>query len=478
MRVICLLCDSLNRHFLSPYGFPVAETPHLDWLAERSYVFEKHFSGSLPTMPTRRELWTGNHEFLRRPWGALEPWDRELPEIIRSAGNPTALITDSYHLFERGSGNYHFHFDGWEFFRGFENDPWVTEPTEIPRHKGRLGDRYARNMRRMTREDDLPPVKTLSCVDRWLRANYSHESFFLMIDEFAPHEPFNAPEYLVRRYDPDYNGVPFFWPTYGRNVHDEDEVRQLRNAYAAHVTLLDKYIGRMFETMTELNMWDDTAFILMTDHGHFLGEHGYTGKPPCPQYDPLVHIPLMIFLPGRAGGRVSALSANVDLFPTILDLFGLESESPVHGRSLIPLMNGSGESVRDWALYGYYGRWVNVTDGVHTYFRCPRGSNSPLFLYSLRWEFGLSYQPALDERLEMGKFMENVDMPVGRFPAEGVRELEKLLEPEDRLFNIDEDPGQTNDLAGTTTVQEFEMRLKEAMESIDSPEEQFQRLGM
>ena len=148
MRVICLLCDSLNRHFLSAFGTAVAETPHLDWLARRAYVFEKHFSGSLPTMPTRRELWTGNYEFLWRPWGALEPWDKELPAIIRSAGSLTALITDSYHLFERGSGNYHFHFDGWEFFRGFENDPWVTELTDMPAHKwplravsiqGRLG---------------------------------------------------------------------------------------------------------------------------------------------------------------------------------------------------------------------------------------------------------------------------------------------------------------------------------------------------
>ena len=67
MRVICLLCDSLNRHFLSMYGYDLAETPNLDWFAKKAFTFDRHFSGSVPTMPTRRELWTGNYEFLWRP---------------------------------------------------------------------------------------------------------------------------------------------------------------------------------------------------------------------------------------------------------------------------------------------------------------------------------------------------------------------------------------------------------------------------
>ena len=217
MKVICLLCDSLNRHFLSAYGpsvygYDPALTPNIDWFSKRAAVFDRHFSGSLPTMPTRRELWTGNYDFLWRPWGALEPWDRELPRYLSDKDILTMLITDSYHLFERGSGNYHFNFKGWEFFRGFEWDPWVTEPTQMPEHRGRLDERYARNMRRMVNEQDLPPAKTLSCVENWLQKNHTHENFFLMVDEFAPHEPFNAPDYLVKKYDPDYQGPLFFGP--------------------------------------------------------------------------------------------------------------------------------------------------------------------------------------------------------------------------------------------------------------------------
>ena len=481
MRVICLLCDSLNRHFLKTYGSGLAETPNIDWLASKAHVFDRHFSGSLPTMPTRRELWTGNYEFLWRPWGALEPWDRDLPSILRDSGILTMLITDSYHLFERGSGNYHVDFEGWEFFRGFENDPWVTEPTEAPEFKGQLKDRYVRNMLRMENEEDLPPVKTLRCVERWLRRNNTRENFFLMIDEFAPHEPFNTPDYLVKKYDPDYKGPLLFWPKYGKDMHDERELQHLRATYAAHVTLVDKYIGHVFETMSDLDMWKDTAFILMTDHGHFLGDHGFTGKPQCPQYDTLAHIPLMIYVPGLDGNatRVDALTANIDLFPTILELFGRKPEVPVHGRTLLPVMKGEANQVRDWNLYGYFGRFVNITDGHRTYFRAPRQDNGELNVYSLRWEFPKRYCPTgLNDTLELGRFMRDVPIAVGKLRIDAREVLEGTFEVCNHLYDLDEDPGQEKNLAGTDQENSYVDLLKEALETVDCPQEQYRRLEL
>lgn len=483
MNVICLMCDSLNRHFLDAYGSKIADTPSIDWLAKQSYVFEKHFSGSLPTMPTRRELWTGNYEFLWRPWGALEPWDDELPLKVKNAGVLPALITDSYHLFEQGSGNYHFNFEGWEFFRGFENDPWVTDPTPMPEHRGNMKNRYARNMRRMTEEQQLPPAMTLRAVERWLQRNYTHEKFFLMIDEFGPHEPFNAPEYLVRKYDPDWTGPLLFWPDYGKDLFDEAEISHLRAQYAAHVELIDKYLGRVFETMTELGMWENTAFILMTDHGHYLGEHGFTGKPPCPQYDVLAHIPLMVRLPETPGGRISSVTANVDLYPTILDLLDVPLEHEIHGRSLVPVMSGTRDSVRDWTIYGYYGKFVNITDGTYTYFRAPKAEDGELCLYSLRWEFGQGYTPHILEQLskgliELGPFMPNVPYPVGRIPISDDRFTKIGWENYDHLYEIDADPEQAANIIGSEAAKPYPDLLRSALESVGSPPEQARRLGL
>jgi len=482
MKVICLLCDSLNRHFLGAYGTQEAETPNIDRLASMGHVFTRHFSGSVPTMPTRRELWTGNYEFLWRPWGSLEPWDRDLPRVLREHDVLTMLITDSYHLFEAGSGNYHFAFEGWEFFRGFENDPWVTEPTEIPPHKGHMTARYARNMRRMQRERDLPPVKTLTCVEEWLQANHMHERFFLMVDEFAPHEPFNAPEYMVKKYDHEYTSPLFFWPKYGRGVHTEEEIRHLRAAYAAHVTLIDKYLGRIFDTMDRLDMWKDTAFILMTDHGHYLGEHGYTGKPACPPYNTLVHIPCIMYVPDTPGNgtRIHALSANVDVYATILDLFDIRPESEIHGRSLLPLLRGETERVREWTLYGYFGRQVNVTDGRAVYMRVPRGEDPPLYIYSLRWEFGkfTGKIPPIDDSLELGRFMKNAGMPVMRLRIPGDLFMRNMHEACDHLYLLDEDPGQEHNLAGSPEEETYVDLLKRAMREVAAPEEQFERLDL
>jgi arylsulfatase A-like enzyme len=481
MNVICILCDSLNRHFLNVYGTQVAETPNIDWFAQRAYAFDKHFSGSLPTMPTRREVWTGNYEFLWRPWGALEPWDDDLPTILNRNDVLTMLITDSYHLFERGSGNYHAAFEGWELFRGFENDPWVTDPVPTPQHRGRLVDRYARSMSRMQTEKDLPAAKTLRCVEDWLAANRTRERFFLMVDEFSPHEPFNAPDYMVRKYLPDYDGVPNFWPKYGRNVHTEREVEELRAHYAAHVTHLDKYLGRVFETMTDLDLWKNTAVILMTDHGHFLGDHGYTGKPPCPQYDVLAHIPFLMYVPGHesGGAHVSGLSANVDVFATVLDLFDIPPSQTVQARSLLPLVAGSKQSVRDWTLYGYFGRHVDLTDGTHTYMRAPQAADRELYVYSLRWEFRLpeQHESGFFDRLELGKYMPNVDYPVGRIPVDP-RAHEDRFENENLLFNIDEDPGQERNLAGGPDESRYTELLTRALREVGAPGEQFRRLGL
>lgn len=484
MNVICLLCDSLNRHFLNAYGNKIADTPNIDWLAKQSYVFEKHFSGSLPTMPTRRELWTGNYEFLWRPWGALEPWDDELPLKVKNHGVLPMLITDSYHLFEQGSGNYHFNFEGWEFFRGFENDPWVTDPTPMPEYRGNLKDRYVRNMRRMQTEAELPPAMTLRAVESWLQKNYTHERFMLMIDEFGPHEPFNAPEYLVRKYDPDWNGPLLFWPSYGKDLFDEAEIAHLRAQYAAHVELIDKYLGRVFETMTELDLWKNTAFVLMTDHGHFLGEHGFTGKPPCPQYDVLAHIPMMIRLPnGAEGRRVKALTANIDLYPTLLDLLEVPLEHEVHGKSLLPLLQGKRQSVRDWTLYGYYGRFVNVTDGSHTYFRAPAQEDAELYVYSLGWQFSRGLTPKIVDQmargnLELGEFMPTVGFPVGRVPVSHRDFMKNTYESYNHLYDIDADPEQNKNLAGGEAEGAYEDLLRKALAAVDSPPEQATRLGL
>ena len=139
--------------------------------------------------------------------------------------------------------------------------------------------------------------------------------------------------------------------------------------------------------------------IFTTDHGFMLGEHGFMAKNYMPAYNEVFHIPLLIAHPDIPGGnRISALTQNIDLFPTIAEYFGVGAEhfkNPIHGKSLLPLLRGETDKLRDAVLYGYYGLSVNMTDGKYTYLRAAAEvDNTPLYLYTampatLRQYFGL-----------------------------------------------------------------------------------------
>jgi len=488
MNVICILLDSLNRHFLPAYGSRLANTPNLDRLARRSAVFDRNFIGSAPCMPARRDLWTGNQEFLWRPWGSLEPWDCPLPRVLRGSGVVTQLITDHYHLFEEGGENYHTDFDGWEFIRGHENDPWVTQPSPKPDHLEILTDRYARNMTRLRREADFFAPRTMTAAAQWLEENCRQPApWFLMIDEFDPHEPFHVPPPYDTMYDDQWRGPLLFWPRYGRRDFTEDQARHVRALYAGKVTMVDHWLGRVLDQLDKFELWDSTAVILMTDHGHFLGEHGWWGKPACPPYNTIAHTPLMIHLPGDtgAGRRIDALTTTVDLYTTILDCFGLQPPAPVQGRSLLPLLRGEAQAVRDHVLYGWFGQWVGWTDGRLTYLRAPRGSNTPLAVYSQRWSTAPWWRLPKPEsvRMQWGAFIPGVPYAVGRMELSPSEMAPLSCDPgavcgDDFLFDLETDPDQRNNLASTPLAETCADKLRAALKADGAPPEQFARLGL
>ena len=145
MRTIHILFDSLNRHYLSAYN-PDAwiKTPNIDRLAARGRTFEKHFVGSLPCMPARREMMTGRLNFLEDGWSPMMPWDVAMPKIMHQNGIYSHLITDHYHYFHAGGDGYHTAFKSWEFIRGQENDVWrpvipQPEAPEGPQRESLLG---------------------------------------------------------------------------------------------------------------------------------------------------------------------------------------------------------------------------------------------------------------------------------------------------------------------------------------------------
>ena len=106
--------------------------------------------------------------------------------------------------------------------------------------------------------------------------------------------------------------------------------------------MMDDCIGRILKALDELGLADHTLVIFTTDHGNMLGQHGMMDKSVGTFYEDLVHIPLLMRLPGKipAGRACDAVAASIDLAPTILDYTAAAPLVKAHGRSLRPFIEG------------------------------------------------------------------------------------------------------------------------------------------
>jgi arylsulfatase A-like enzyme len=494
-NVVLLLLDSLNRHLLGAWGSTEFDTPNLDRFARRAVRFDKHYAGSLPCMPARHDILCGSLDFLWRPWGSIEVWERPMTVPLRLAGVTTMLVTDHPHLFETGGENYHCDFKAWDYHRGHESDPWKTRPD--PSWIGtpvfsRPGMPYLDSRGWLRGEEDFPGPRTMTSAAAWIDEHAPHhERFLLFVDEFDPHEPFDTPEPWASMYDDSWEGPKLIWPPYtkagfGEGILSERQARQVRACYGAKLSMIDHWLGRVLDALDRRALWDDTAVILCTDHGHYLGEKDAWGKPPVPLYEPLGHTPLMIAWPGHEPGAISALSTNVDLYATVMDIFGVESRHRTHGRSLVPLLTGEADRVREWALAGYWGREVHVIDSDTKYARAPVGANAPISLWSNRWStMPVSGVPQLrlrppDERAVLDH-MPGSKIPVIRQPyVEGDALPYWALGPFEgnHLYALSEDPTEERNLAGSRAETDAAEKLREALLEVEAPSDQLIRLGL
>jgi arylsulfatase A-like enzyme len=120
------------------------------------------------------------------------------------------------------------------------------------------------------------------------------------------------------------------------------------------VTLVDRWLGELFDALRRLGRMDDTLVVFTSDQGEPLGEHGLVRRFRPWLYEELVHTPLIIRMPGGqlGGRRHKALVQTVDLLPTILGALGLPPSEQAQGHDLLPLIRGEQTKVRDYACLG------------------------------------------------------------------------------------------------------------------------------
>lgn len=285
-----------------------------------------------------------------------------LSECLGEAGYVTQLIADTPHLMNNG----HFFdrgFQGWCWIRGQEIDRLVTGANyeiELPgdpakyRNNGAIAIQYIKNAMGRRTETDWYVAQTMMKACEWLEDNYKADKFFLWVDTFDPHEPWDPPQWYVDLYDPGYEGDVITYPNYADcDFLTEAELRHCHALYCGKVTLVDKWVGFLLEKIKTLGLVDNTAIIFTSDHGCYHGEHDKIGKhsltgKPWPLYEELIHIPLIVYLPGRSGGqRCPALVQPPDLMPTILELCGVEAPDTIYESSFVPLLRGEDRKLRE-----------------------------------------------------------------------------------------------------------------------------------
>jgi hypothetical protein len=361
----------------------------------------------------------------------------------------------------------------------------VWETNEDPRKEQELrreNDKVNRN--RIRHESEMPQARTFADGLEFLECNKNTDNWFLQIETFDPHEPFfTQPEW--QNLYPEiakYQGKIGDWPNCCPVMPSEtkEDIEHVRRCYAALVSMCDYYLGTILDFMDEHDMWKDTMLIVNTDHGFLLGEHDWWTKVIMPPYEEISHTPLFIYDPisRHQGERRTALTSAIDLPVTILDFFGITVPEDMQGLSLMPIIreNATGHN---GVLFGIHACQVAVTDGRYTYFRAPRlEQEKKCYDYTL-----------MPTRMKERFSVEDVQKAVLVHPKAGTKECPVLKIPGQlgyyssvnygtKLYDLLNDPEQLHPIDNPMEESRMANLMVLLMELADSPDEQYERLGL
>jgi arylsulfatase A-like enzyme len=397
-NVIVVMYDSLQFNYLGCYGNPWIKTPHFDRFAREGVLFENNYIEGLPTVPARRAMHTGRYTLPVGGWIPLALDDTTIADLCWGHPIDTGLIFDCpmYRLPKFG---YTRGFDKVHFFHGheadhefFSEDPLihldvtnyyerhVLDTIEHAAGKEVLDymlfetSCYLKETQHWKSEKDQRTVRVANKAVEYLEQADRNKSFFLWVDSFDPHEPWDPPSVydpdLPCPYDPDYKGKDQFNPVIApvKGLYTEEEMHHIRMLYAEKVTMCDRWFGHLMDNVRRLGLEENTLVLLVSDHGEPMGngEHGHGIMRKCRPwpYEELAHAPLIMRGPGLpAGKRISAFTQSVDVAPTACDWLGIGAHPSMQGKSLLPLARGEVQKIRDFAIAGYFKySWSIITE--------------------------------------------------------------------------------------------------------------------
>jgi len=261
MNVVVIVSDTLRWDYIGAYGTDWISTPHLDALASESVTYDGAYGEGLPTVPARRVIMTGRHifPFDYRPqmsdqvqchgWHPLFDEDVTLAECLKERGYATAFVNDVYHMMKPGK-NFHRGFDQWFWIRGQEADPYrpldrqrVAHLLERAAYDSEIPDaswiiRHMNLRMDWQSEEDTIVARSMQAAADWVRSYSQPKPFYLHVEVFDPHEPWDPPAEYARMYNPEYgDSLDGCIPPGLRSQIPEERFANVKAAYAGEVSL-------------------------------------------------------------------------------------------------------------------------------------------------------------------------------------------------------------------------------------------------
>jgi len=360
-NIILITADALSAEDMSLYGYGLKTTPNMDNLAKESYVFDNAISNCNWTRPSVTSLLTGMYPSTHN----ITSYDIFMPDAKRFMNLPNVLRSIGYQTIAVSGNLTHAHPSVNDTYRDFDLSPF-----DARRHKP-LGyvlmenvytyfldlrlrtpiwfnnimkeyfERFVLLFYRQERQfySPAPPERTFEVARQNLK-NIS-APFFLWVHTYTPHHPYlPSDKYkytflkdaIFDRYDRQSFPVRYA-------VNQQPTADRLRLRYDELILNTDAELKNFLDYIKESGYWDNSIIIFSSDHGEsFERGHARHGGPYL--YQPLIHVPLLIHMPGQKDGkRIKTNAEQIDIAPTVLDFLGLDMPPWMEGESLKKAMH-------------------------------------------------------------------------------------------------------------------------------------------
>ena len=363
-NILLIQTDSHDGRIMGCMGHPAMRgaTPNLDRLAARGVLFRNAYTNNPVCCPCRASMWSGQYTNHCEGWNNYKGLEPDTPTFlthIDDTGCRTRVVGRTDHL--SGKHTVRARVAAWTRSANImrpayrEPAPEIIESDEECVHERDWG--WAGEAATALREFAAEPGKP----------------FFLYLGTGSPHPPFRTSrrylalideagvtvppedEALLEHPVMKYRHAVMNW----RHGFDDEMVKQVRRIYFAMCSELDAMMGVVLDTLDATGLTDSTTVIFTSDHGESAMEHHHWYK--MSMYEPSARVPMIVAGPGLPQGQVIDDPVSlIDIFPTLMDLAGVEHPPGLDGHSLLPVTRGEPSDHPDWVLSEFHDTPMNT----------------------------------------------------------------------------------------------------------------------